>query len=175
MTFFSAFILSFGFMLALTAVVAAWLFRVAPAPLGLKLLIPAALTAVACYTPLAVNGMMGLPVTATFAELPDRAELVAFVAHDDAGVADLWLRASDVPRAYETPLTSKMKQTLREAEQQMSRGRRVMLAKRGNNTGAKDAVKTGGVHKVEAPSIVRDDAYAVDENAFGLPRKEAGD
>jgi ribose/xylose/arabinose/galactoside ABC-type transport system permease subunit len=70
MTFLSAFVLSFGTMLALTAIVAAWLFRTTPAPLWVKLIVPAALVSLACYAPGTVSAMLGLPVMVTFDELP---------------------------------------------------------------------------------------------------------
>ncbi len=168
MTFLSAFVLSFGAMLALTAVVAAWLFRTTPAPLWVKLIIPAALVSLACYAPGTVNAMLGLPVTATFDELPQRAELVAFVAHDDAGVADLWLREGDIPHAYETALTANMKKTLREAQERQAHGQRTMLMKHGNGGRRRD-----GQHALEAPSITDDQsAYAIDDKAWALPKKE---
>jgi hypothetical protein len=168
MTFLSAFVLSFGAMLALTAIVAAWLFRTTPAPLWLKLILPAALVALACYAPGTVNAMLGLPVTASFDELPDRAELVAFVAHDEKGVADLWLRDSEIPRAYEVALDPTMKKTLRETQERQAKGERVMLMKRG--TGGH---KSGARHAVEAPSIVEDQsAYVIDDKAWRLPKKE---
>src|SRR5260370_7249238 len=70
MTFFSAFALSFGLMLALMATIAAWLFRTSGAPLIAKLAIPTLLVALACYAPGAVNAMLGLPMTPSFAPLP---------------------------------------------------------------------------------------------------------
>ena len=168
MTFLSQFVLSFGAMLALTAVVAAWLFRTTPAPLWAKLIIPAALVSLACYAPGTVNAMLGLPVTVSFDQLPERAELVAFVAHDEAGVADLWLREGDIPRAYETKLDANMKKTLREAEERQAQGQRTMLMKRGNG-----GRKREGHHAVEAPSITDDQsAYAIDDKAWALPKKE---
>jgi hypothetical protein len=99
---------------------------------------------------------------------PKRAELVAFVAHDDAGVADLWLREGDIPRAYETALTANMKKTLREAQERQAYGLRTMVMKRGNEGRRRD-----GQHAVEAPSITDDQsAYAIDDKAWALPKKE---
>ena len=84
MTFFSTFALTYGAMLAAMAVMAAWLFRSASAPLSAKVGLPMLVVALGCVTPLEVNPMMGLPVTASIEALPERAELVAFVPHDES-------------------------------------------------------------------------------------------
>ena len=102
MTLYLDFVVSFGAMLALMAVIAAWLFRSAAAPLWAKLLVPSLAVSLACYAPFAVSAMMGFPVFMRMDALPDRAELVAFIAHDGDGRVDLWLRTDASPRAYET-------------------------------------------------------------------------
>jgi len=140
MSLYLHFVLSFGALLALICVIAAWLFRTAAAPLWAKIVIPSAAVALGCYAPFAVGGIMGFPVSADVSALPDRAELVAFVAHDEDDQVDLWLRTDDAstgsaqaaPRAYETRLTKEMKKTLRQAQEAMAHGQRAMLAKRGN-------------------------------------------
>ena len=167
MSQFAAFALSFGAFLAATALTAAWLFRTTPAPLSLKIILPSLMMALACYAPYSVASMMGYPVSVSAASLPDRAELVAFVAHDDDGRVDLWLRTSDAPRAYDTVLTAEMKKTLREAEEQMARGRRAVLAKK---VEGKDAGGPGG----DPLGIGRDNSsYVLDPNAMlRLPNKE---
>jgi len=178
MTFFSAFALSFGLMLALMATIAAWLFRTSGAPLIAKLAIPTLLVALACYAPGAVNAMLGLPMTASFAALPDRAELVAFVAHDEEGIVDLWLRPSTgsgqaIPRAYETPLDDRLKKTLREAQEQMAHGRPAMLVKR-PSTGSGQARHAGDAPGFNPGVGIGDDqsGYELDESALSrLPAK----
>ncbi len=131
MTFFSTFAVTFGLMLAAMTVMASWLFRSSNAPLFAKVGLPLLIVAAACVTPLEVNPMMGLPVTASLAALPDRAQLVAFLPHDDANLVDLWLRCDGgPPRSYETRLDERMKKTLRQAQQEMDNGRPAMLAKR---------------------------------------------
>jgi hypothetical protein len=130
-TFFSTFVLSFGFMLATMALMASWLFRSSSAPLYAKVGLPLLVVGAACLTPLEVNPMMGLPVTASLKSLPDRAQLVAFLPHDEAKLVDLWLRCDGgPPRSYETRLDEQMKKTLRQAQQEMENGRPAMLAKR---------------------------------------------
>ncbi len=105
MTFFSTFVLTFGFMLASMAVMASWLFRSSSAPLYAKVGLSVLVVAAACLTPVEVNSMMGLPVTASLQSLPDRAQLVAFLPHDEAKLVDLWLRCDGgPPRSYETRL-----------------------------------------------------------------------
>ncbi len=147
MTDFASFALSFGALLALMALIAAWLFRTAAAPLWAKVAIPSLAVALGCYAPFAVSSMMGFPVPVRFNELPDRAELLAFVPRNDEKRVDLWLRSSEAPRAYETVLTRQMKETLREAAEEMSRGRPAMLTKRGKDgegkSGGQNALGTG--------------------------------
>jgi len=131
MTFFSTFVLTYGLMLSAMAVMASWLFRTAGAPLWAKVGLPLLVVAMACVTPLEVNPMMGLPVTASIKALPERAQLVAFVPHDEVKLVDLWLRCDDgPPRSYETTLDERMKKTLSEAREEMDKGRPAMLAKR---------------------------------------------
>ena len=83
-TFFSTFVLTYGLMLASMAVMAAWLFRSSSAPLWAKVGLPILVVALACVTPLEVNPMMGLPVTVSLKSLPDQAQLIAFLPHDEA-------------------------------------------------------------------------------------------
>lgn len=171
MTFFSAFVVSFGAFLVLAAVLASWLFRTSAAPLVAKLALPAILVALACYAPIAVNSMLGLPMTAGVASLPDHAELVAFVAHDKEHMVDLWLRPAagkfDAPRAFEVALDEKMKKTLREARERMAHGQPAMLARRGagrpHTRGAGDPLGIGD----EAQEYVLDDSAT-----SALPPKE---
>lgn len=129
MSHYLHFVIAFGALLALMCVIAAWLFRTASAPLSAKIIVPSLAVLLGCYAPFAVSEMMGFPVAASMAELPDRAELVAFVAHDQDEVVDLWLRDGDIPRAYVTKLTPRMKKTLREAEEAMARGEHAALRK----------------------------------------------
>ncbi len=131
MTFFSTFVLTFGLMLASMAVMAAWLFRSASAPIWAKVGLPVFIVALACVAPIEVNPMMGLPVSISVEALPDRAQLIAFLPHDEAKLVDLWLRCDDgPPRSYETRLDERMKKTLSQARQEMDNGRPAMLAKR---------------------------------------------
>ncbi len=161
----SHFALSFGAMLALMALIAAWLFRTAGASLWLKVILPSLMTALACSTPFAIGSMLGYPVGASFDALPDRAELVGFVARDDNGLVDLWLRTGDVPRAYETKLDAKMKKALREARDAMAQGRRPLVAKAGKAK-ADRAGNPNGIGDDE-------DAWVVDPDALSrLPGKK---
>jgi hypothetical protein len=167
MSQFAAFALSFGGFLALTAAIAAWLVRSTTSPLWLKIVMPSLMMVLACYAPYSVPNMMGYPVSVSMQGLPDQAELVAFVPHDEVGRVDLWLRTSDVPRAYDTALTAQMKKTLREAQEQMAHGRRTVLAKKAEG-------KENGARRGDAPAVGQDDAsYVLDENALTkLPEKE---
>jgi hypothetical protein len=163
-TFFSAFSVSFGLLLVLMTAMASWTFRTANAPLIAKLVIPASIFTLACATPNAMNSLLGFPVTVTFAALPDRAALVAFVAHDGERVVDLWLRQGDAaPRAYEALLDENMKKTLHDAELHLARGERVMLAKRSGETGQASRNRQ---------STADDGSYELDISAFNLPSKD---
>ncbi len=167
MTDFASFALSFGVLLALMALIAAWLFRTASAPFWAKVAIPSLAVALGCYAPFAVSGMMGFPIPVRFTELPDHAELVAFVPRNDEKRVDLWLRNGEAPRAYETALTEQMKKTLREAAEQIGRGRPAMLTKRGTDgkgkSGGQDTLGVGN----------DDSRYVLDPNATNvLPPKE---
>jgi hypothetical protein len=163
MSFFSAFAASFGSMLLLAALIASWLFRSSGAPLFAKIAVPTVIVVLACATPYQVNTMLGFPVSAPLAILPTHAELIAFVAQDDRARADLWLRQGDAPpRAYETTLDDKLKQTLRKAQRRLDHGERVLLVK------ARLDAKRTGVTGHRAPD---DPGYELDDSAFSLPPK----
>lgn len=141
MTFFSKFVLTYGLMLASIAVMASWLFRLSSAPLWAKVGLPILVVALACVTPLEVNPMMGLPVTASLQSLPDRAQLIAFLPHDEAHLVDLWLRCDEgPPRSYETQVDERMKKTLRQAQEEMDSRRTAMLAKRKSVAGTENGL-----------------------------------
>lgn len=143
MTYFSGFVLSFGVSLAVLALVAALLLRMSNLALAWKLTLPVLMTALACYTPFAVKGLLGLPVPATLAGLPPQARLVAFVPHDEDKTADLWLLAGDVPRAFHVPLDAEMKKVLRQAQQEMGEGRQAYLRRK--VSGKHDGKSNGSV------------------------------
>jgi hypothetical protein len=169
-TFFNAFALSFGLLLAGLALIAAWMFRTAAAPLAAKLALPALLVALGCLAPYEVNSMLGLPRIAALAGLPDRAELIAFVPYDEDRSADLWLRVEDSPpRAYEIAIDDAMKKLLRDAGNRKEHGGRVMLVKR-----AERADKEKG-HPGMTEQRSADPAYTIDESAFALPNKGGGE
>ena len=163
MNFFSTFAASFGSMLLMTAIISSWLFRSSTVPLIAKITVPALIVALACVTPYQVNAVLGLPISAPPASLPTYAELIAFVAHDDDPLVDLWLRQRNAPpRAYETMLNNKLKRILREAQSRLSRGERVML------------VKTLGTKRTDAKELRAPDepGYELDDSFFSLPRKD---
>jgi hypothetical protein len=162
--FFSAFAASFGSMLLMTAIISSWLFRSSTVPLIAKITVPALIVALACVTPYQVNAVLGLPISAPPASLPTYAELIAFVAHDDDPLVDLWLRQRNAPpRAYETMLNNKLKRILREAQSRLSRGERVMLVK------ARLGTKRTSAKEQRAPD---EPGYELDDSFFSLPRKD---
>lgn len=163
MNFFSAFAASFGSMLLMAALIASWLFRSSTAPLIAKISVPALIVALACATPYQVNAMLGFPISASPATLPARAELIAFVAHDNDARVDLWLRQSNAPpRAYETTLNDQLKRTLHEAQSRLDHGRRVMLVK------PRPRTKPTGIAEHRASD---DPSYELDDSVLSLPPK----
>jgi hypothetical protein len=120
-------LLSVGGPAAFATVVSGWLFRTSAAPLWLKITAPAVAVAAACYAPVAVNGLLGYPAVVAERDLPESAELIAFVPHDGDKRVDLWLRLGDEPRAFETALSPQMKKVLGELREAMQRGDRVTL------------------------------------------------
>ena len=162
MTIFATFTVPFGLLLVLGVTVAAWIFLTSTAPLFVKLVVPSALLVLACETPYAVSCLLGFPVPASLPSMPESAELVAFVAHDESHLVDLWLRQGNgEPRAYETVLDESMASVLRRARARLTRGDRVMLEKPARRGGSNSA-SSGG-----AP-------YELNESAFALPKKDGG-
>jgi hypothetical protein len=97
-------------------------------------------------------------------QLPAYAELIAFVAHDDDPLVDLWLRQTNAPpRAYETTLNNTLKRILREAQRRLSRGERVMLVK------ARLGTKRTGAKEHPAPD---EPGYELDDSFFSPPPKD---
>lgn len=163
-SFFSAFAASFGSVLLVGTLIASWLFRSSDAPLVAKIAVPTIMVVLACATPYQVRTMLGFPISAPLATLPARAELIAFVAQGNDGRVDLWLREGGAPpRAYETALDDKLKQTLRDARNKLGHGRRVMLVK-----ARPEAKRTAG----DEPRASDGPGYELDDSAFSLPQKD---
>jgi hypothetical protein len=161
--FFSAFAASFGSMLLIAALIASWLFRSSGAPLVAKIAIPILIVVLACATPYQVDTILGFPISVPLSTLPSHAELIGFVAQDNDARVDLWLRqGGSPPRAYETTLDDKLRQTLREAKSRLGHGERVLLVR-----ARRDAKRTG-VSNTPAPN---DPGYELDDSAFSLPPK----
>ena len=137
-------------------------FPVVNGPLWAKAALPILAVALACAAPLEVDPMMGFPVTVSVETLPDRAQLIAFVPHDEAELVDLWLRCGEEPpRAFETRLDERMKKTLREARQELDDGRPAMLAKRKSAAGSRAGLAND------------ENEYVLDDSARStLPPKE---
>jgi hypothetical protein len=169
-TFINAFALSFGLLLAGMALIAAWIFRTAAAPMAVKLVLPGILVALGCFTPYEINSMLGMPRVSALAALPDRSELIAFVSHDEDSRADLWLSVEDAPpRAYEIAIDETMKKLLRDARDRKEHGGRVMLVKRAEHV----------AQKAEHPGVAEqrsaDPVYTIDDSAFALPSKSGNE
>ena len=164
-TLANTFVYSFGAVLLLTAILAAWMFRSSNAPFAAKLLIPAILVALVCWTPQKVSALLGYPLEAKFDALPKRAELVSFLERDNKRV-DLWLLQSDGSlRAYDTALDEQMKGVLKAALERKARGARTMLQK--PPAGKPGQPKKPGYADIRSGHP----AYEIDESAFALPPK----
>lgn len=157
MTHYTAFALTFGALLCIVAVIAAWLFRSATASTVTKAAAAFTVVALAVVSPWQVGAMLGFPTNAI---PPAQAELLAYLPHDEEGRVDLWLRVGGQPRAYDVALDDKLKKTLREAQARMRDGGRVELRtpKRAH----------AGVQDTPSPAPV----YEIADDAFSLPAKD---
>jgi hypothetical protein len=168
LNWFGVFALELGALLALMALISAWLFRTTGAPLWLKVIVPTLCVLLAISAPWQVNRMLGLPVSANIRDLPDNAELVAFVPHDEAKRVDIWLieKSGGIPRAFEVELTAQMKKSLREAQSVMGQGGIAMMRREAS---AETQAKTAG----DMLGIGNDDmAYVLSQDAITqLPPK----
>ena len=163
----TALILVSGAFLALMAVVAAWLFRTANAPFFAKIIIPVSLMILACATPFKLPAILGWPVETTFAALPDKAELIAFLPYDDEKQVSLWLMpdGEPQPRAYSVEMTDDLKDTLRKAQKAKADGGRTVLAKVAKAAGKKRP------HQQYSDIDGGNSPYVLQDSAFSLPRK----
>lgn len=160
----TALLLFFGLFYLFGGLVASYVLRTANAPLFVKVAVPAALVALACVTWKTLPQLFGYPVETAFAALPQQAELIAFVPHEEEKTVDVWLIADGLrqPRAYSVPLTDDLKDTLKKAQKQAADGGRAVLRKKDKGKPNHPAYtdKDGG----EAP-------YELLPEAFSLPKK----
>jgi hypothetical protein len=172
MSDFLAFVVTFGGVLALAAIVAATLLRDAGIGLAQKMILPAAMLGLGLYAPLSVNEMLGRPIATTMARLPDKATLIAYVPHDEAGLVDLWLTDGGVvPRAFEVTLDPQTKKTLREAGEKLAQGRGVALRKARVDVGHLAASGAAPANTDIGGGIAA--GYVIDESASStLPPKD---
>jgi hypothetical protein len=166
MTFFNQFAFSFGIGLVGMAVIAAWLFRKTGAPLWQRIVVPAICVGTCAYAPCAVNSMMGLPMSATMADLPDKATLIAFRPAEGERRVDLWLSCCGrPPRAYEIDLGPQLKDELRKAQERQGHGQQVVLSHTRPRDGEQRDSRRNGLDDSAA--------YVIDESAISqLPPKE---
>jgi hypothetical protein len=123
--------------------------------------------AAGCYAPWSVNAMLGYPVSVAERDLPNDAELAAFVPHDETGAVDLWLilPSGPDPRAYATKLTPRLKQALREAQEAIAHGVVARLKRVDGKRG--DASRHGGAY-----GVGDDDSHWMLSVESPLPAKE---
>jgi hypothetical protein len=158
------FALMLGAFMLLMLVTAGYLFRTTAAPLWMKLAIPSLALLISWWTPTQVAALMGYPFATDFASLPQTAELVAFVPHDEEQRVDLWLReGSKDPRSYSIPLTDGLKATLQQAKAALAHGP-VAVGKK-SKPGKKRPHQFGDIDGGNAP-------YTLLDNAFSLPKKD---
>jgi hypothetical protein len=141
----SSLTISLGLFYLLAAVAASALLRTSSAPFAFKVAGPAVLVFLACVTYRTLPDAFGYPVETTFSSLPQQAELIAFVPHDEDGTVVLWLR---------------------EARQEQAQGQRTMLAK-----GDKPGNGRPGFIGIDGGNA----PYELLPAAFQLPKKETGE
>jgi len=156
-----------GAYLALLAVIGAWLFRTSSAPLFAKIIIPASLMILGCWAPFELPAILGWPIETTFAALPDKAELIAFLPYDDEKQVSLWLMPDGAPqpRAYSVEMTDDLKDTLRKAQKAKADGGRTVLAKVAKPAGKKRP------HQQYSDIDGGNSPYVLQDGAFSLPPK----
>ena len=134
MTPFEQFLATFGSVMVLLCLVAAWQFRMAAVHVAWRLLFPLAIVAFALWTPFKVIWMLGFPVATDMRDMPARAELVQFYPRDEIKKVDLWLLApgEPTPRAYEIALTPALQKLLSQAREGLARGELVGLETKGS-------------------------------------------
>lgn len=162
----SSFTIYLGLFLIIAAAATGFVFRLTTLPLAIRLTVPAVLIALACWTPAQVYSLLGYPVVADYASLPQKAELLAFVPHenDEPKTVDLLLaETGSKPRLYETALTEGMKKLLKSAAEQQEKGNRTEVVKKKTKKKPIGYVDTDGG---EAP-------YELSDSAFHLPRKDS--
>ena len=159
----SSLVITIGLVFLLISAIASALFRTSNASLLSKIVAPTLLVILSCALWYVIPSILGFPLETAFASLPQQAELIAFVPHDEEHTVCLWLREGDGnPRSYLVPLTDDLKKTLQEAKQAQSKGERTEL-------------KKGGGKKRPAGYIDIDGGAAPYEllpNAFQLPEKK---
>lgn len=145
-------------------VIASAVFITSSAHTAVKMIVPSLIVAIACVTLIYFPEALGYPVETDFASLPQQAELVAFIPHDEEKTVDLWLRETDNrPRAYSIPLTDGLKATLQKAKQALASGP-VVVGKR-PKPGKKRPHQYSDIDGGNAP-------YELLPNALSLPAKE---
>ena len=150
-------ILPIALSMGVSAIVVAWLFRVAPMAVGWKLAVSALLAGLACWAPFTAAGLMGYPLPTTKERLPPQLRLLSFAPREEQKLVDLWVVAGDgaYPIAYEIALDKQTRETLRAAGEKLARGEPVFLSRKdraagdagGQGQGADDrsARASGGV------------------------------
>jgi hypothetical protein len=151
----------------LAAVILTAFVRSSSAPVVIKVVAMSLIVALACITYETLPGLFGYPVETAFASLPEKAELIAFVPHDEDKKVSLWLMRDGAaePRAYSVELTDDLKDTLRKAQKAKADGGRAMLAK--GQPGPKRP------HQQYSNVDGGDSPYILLPAAFQLPAKEA--
>ena len=163
----SSFALYLGIFLTISAAASGLVFRLTSLPLAIRIAVPAVLVALACWTPTQVVSLLGYPVVTAYEALPPKAELLAFIPHEnkDPKTVDLILSENGGdPRMYRTELTEGMKKMLKDASEEQRKGNRTEIGKKKlvKKPAGQTYVDTDGG---QAP-------YELLDNAFALPPKE---
>jgi hypothetical protein len=166
----SQFGMTIGAMLLLVAVIVAWQFRSAAAPLWTKISASFLLVILGIYSPFAANSIAGLPVMTSLGGMPSCFELVGILARDDEGKVDLWaIYKGGVPRSYEVELTKGLKRGLRDIADSLAQNGTVHVCSNGQQgEGGKPVNPYGVVNESSADGgIFIDPSFMLNANKVG--------
>ena len=165
----SSFALCLGIFLTISAAVSGLVFRLTPIPLAIRLAVPAVLVVLACWIWKEVPSILGYPVVTAYEALPQKAELIAFIPHENVTPKTVDLILSENggdPRMYRTELTEGIKKMLKDAADEQRKGNRTEIGKK------KLAKKPAGQAYVDTDG--GEAPYELLDNAFALPHKGDG-
>ena len=125
---FQTFLVQAAMLLAVMLALLGVALRSADIKLWVKLTLMAMFAIFACFTPMSVRNLMGLPVPVDLTTLPKKMELIAFQGVE-GGATDIWVVSTEYhqPRAFEVVLPDDLKKEMDKAREDMAKGKHVFL------------------------------------------------